>query len=499
MFFNDKPKSSSRARTLDEILEQRSDVHSSRATSANATKLSPYTPPSGLVGDIAQFIYAAAPRQVPEIALAGAIGLMAGIVGRAYNVSATGLNQYVMMLAGTGTGKEAMARGISKLLTFIEGNIPAVRGFQGPAAIASGQALLKYLNKSPTKCFLSVIGEFAYKLQQMSVITPTNAEAMLKSVLLDLYNKSGENDILQPSIYSDKEKNTESIQSPAVSILCESNPSSLYDIIDDKAITNGLLPRFLLIEYDGKRPPLNRYHDKAVPPEGLITRLNELIVHCFDTMREMDKSVNRGRAIEVRLDPEAEAIANEFDLYADEQINDTSNEVVKQLWTRAHIQLLKLAALIAVGEKPYMPTVTVEHITWAENIIMHNIEKLSDHFEKGEVGGNNEEIKQQNEVKRVINEYIRAEVYVSVKKYNVPSSIAEDKVITYRYLQNRTGGLSVFKHDRIGATKALQRAVTNLTDSGYIQEIPKNQMAKTYDTSQRAFSVSDSASITAGR
>lgn len=74
-----------------------------------------YSVPPGLVGEIAQFIYAQAPRPVPEIALAGALGMVAGIAGRAYNVSGTGLNQYTLLLAPTGTGKEAIASGIDKL------------------------------------------------------------------------------------------------------------------------------------------------------------------------------------------------------------------------------------------------------------------------------------------------------------------------------------------------------------------------------------------------
>lgn len=67
-------------------------------------------PIPGLVGEVAKFIYASAPRPVAEIAFVGAIGLVAGISGRAYNVSGRGLYQYALLLANTGTGKEAMNR-----------------------------------------------------------------------------------------------------------------------------------------------------------------------------------------------------------------------------------------------------------------------------------------------------------------------------------------------------------------------------------------------------
>jgi hypothetical protein len=84
-----------------------------------------WTMPQGLMGDIANYIYSAAPRPVKEIALAGAIGLMAGICGRQYNISGTGLNQYVLVLAGTGVGKEGMASGIGKLMRYVRLKVPA--------------------------------------------------------------------------------------------------------------------------------------------------------------------------------------------------------------------------------------------------------------------------------------------------------------------------------------------------------------------------------------
>jgi primase-polymerase (primpol)-like protein len=66
--------------------------------------------PSGLMGEIANYIYNTAQRPIHEAGIAAAMGLMAGIAGRAYNVSHTGLNQYIVLLAGTGSGKEGMRK-----------------------------------------------------------------------------------------------------------------------------------------------------------------------------------------------------------------------------------------------------------------------------------------------------------------------------------------------------------------------------------------------------
>src|SRR5699024_7716505 len=103
-----------RNQIADAIANNSKEAKKETKPKTNGKHYNPYTFPPGLLGQVADFILAAAPRPVPEIALAGAIGLMSGIAGRAYNVSNTGLNQYVLLLAPTGTGKEAMASGIDK-------------------------------------------------------------------------------------------------------------------------------------------------------------------------------------------------------------------------------------------------------------------------------------------------------------------------------------------------------------------------------------------------
>lgn len=178
----------------------------------------------GLVGELTEYFMSTATRPVYEIALAAALALMAGIAARSYNVSETGLNLYIILLAKTGSGKEGAAQGIEKLINAVRPQIPAIDGFIGPAIFSSGQALIKMLGDKP--CFLSVLGEFGLTLQQMSHPRASSAEKALKRVLLDLYNKSGKKDMLRGSVYSDTDKNTKVVQSPAVTILGESTPET---------------------------------------------------------------------------------------------------------------------------------------------------------------------------------------------------------------------------------------------------------------------------------
>lgn len=446
----------------------------------------PYTFPPGLLGDVAEFFYAASPRPVPEIALAAAMAFMAGLCGRAWNVSNTGLNQYVLLLAPTGTGKEAMAAGVSKLTGTAKTQCPSIVQFMGPGEIASGQALLKYLSKT-SPCFLSIVGEFGLKMQQLSSQRANPAELMLKRVLLDLYNKSGAGNILQPSVYSQKENNTDALYAPSVTLLGESTPEAFFAAIDETMIADGLLPRFTFVEYRGKRPRYNKHHASVVPNAQLVQDVATLAASALSLARQ-------SQTIHVNPTPEADTLLDRINEYADDMINGTNNDVIRHLWNRAHIKTMKLSALVAVGVNPSHPVITVEHVMWAKTIIEHDIRKLQERFEAGEFGRDCEETKQSAEVCRVMSEYVKNDAVAAIK-YGSTIEMYRDKITPYAYINKRLIACAAFRHDRSGATNAIKRTIQTLIDSGMIAEIGRTEMQKRYDTAQKAYMIVNTSII----
>ena len=61
--------------------------------------------PPGFVGKIAQYLYCHSPSPVPEYAIAASVGFFAGICGRGWIYSGTGLNHDIIVLGESGTGK----------------------------------------------------------------------------------------------------------------------------------------------------------------------------------------------------------------------------------------------------------------------------------------------------------------------------------------------------------------------------------------------------------
>lgn len=469
------------ATTNAEPLEEQAGAIAAAPSTDLTPKQSVYSVPPGLVGSVAQFIYAQAPRPVAEIALAGAIGLISGVIGRSYNISGTGLNQYVLLLAPTGTGKEAIARGIDKLIAEVQRSVPAATDFVGPAEISSAQALVKHLGRT-SPSFVSLVGEFGLFFSQMcNEHAPPHLLGLRRS-LLELFNKSGEGNVMRPTIYSDREKNTTSLLAPAFSLLGESTPEKFYEVLNEGMISEGLLPRFSMIEYKGERPPLNEAHMSARPSFQLVEQLSTLCAHSL-----MLNSQNK--AIHVQLAPDAKALFDSFNVHCDGNINSADREIRRHLWNRAHVKALKLAAIIAVGCDPYHPTVTTEHASWAINFVIADVRNLLGKFDAGEIGIDNDETKQLQTIINTIKGYV-TEPFSEVSKY-VPAmgNLHSERVIPYAFMQRKLASVAIFRKDKMGSSYAIKRALKTLIERGDLTEVSRSTMAQQYKTNAVAYMI----------
>lgn len=439
--------------------------------------------PPGLVGEVAQFIMEAAPRPVPEIALAGAVGFVAGISGRAYNISRTGLNQYILLLANTGRGKEAIALGTDKLMQAIKNTVPTSAEFTGPAVIASQPALVKWMEKAPA--IYCIIGEFGNKMAEMANPKVNPHTLALKTAFLDIYGKSGAGGVYQSMAYSDKEKNTKQIFSPALTLIGESVPTRFYETLDEDIVADGLLPRFTIFEYVGPRPPISLTYMNARPQFATLEKLAALCAHS-------QTLAHNQRVQDVDMTDEAKALLDKFDKWADHEINSAKDmEVVAELWNRAHLKALKLAATVAVGINYVNPVIDIQTATWATDIIATQTNKLVAKFRSGEVGSSSgNEAKQCQEVVKCIKTYM-TEPFERYAQYGGLAAMHGEGVIMADHIQRRLVSMSMFRNDRIGATAAIKRAIGILIEAGDIQELPRSQVQTRFGKAARAFVVTD--------
>lgn len=438
--------------------------------------------PPGLVGDVAQYIFDNSPTPVREIALAAAIGYISGIVGRSYNVSGTGLNQFILVIAQTGAGKEAMANGISKIQQSIRLIAPTSVGYRGPGEIVSSAGLLRALEENP--CFLSIIGEFGLELKKLSA--PNNPQGTsIKKLLMALYNKSGHTDILDSTSYSDRSKNIQDIIAPALTLLGETAPVRFYEALDETMIMDGLLPRFLIFEYEGRTP---YYQEKVKQPVPLyiVDRVANLVGICSGK-----QALNQVH--DVPFDAEAKRVLDKFSILQTDMTNDAPNEVTRYLWSRAHVKAMKLAALFSVGINPVFPQISVEAANMSIDMITKQINKIIKKFEKEEVGAQvASESKQTLKVVKFIKDYMSTP-FDKFKVYGALEKQHYEKVIQKSVIQRRFVADATFRSDKIGATNAIEKQLKLLLDADDIGEIPKMQLQEKYGNKGKAFVVINSA------
>jgi hypothetical protein len=432
-------------------------------------KAKAFSRPPGIVGDVADYIYAAAVRPVPEIALAGAIALVAGVVGRSYNISSTGLNQYVIVLAPTGTGKEGAAAGIDLLMTAVRQIVPSADTFLGPRAFASGQGLLRTLDQHP--CFVSILGEFGLTLQQICDPNPNSSQLALRQMLLDLYSKSGWAQSFRTTAYSDKDKNTKEVRAPAVTIFGESTPETFFDSLSATHIASGLIPRFSIVEYTGPRVPSN-LASNVPPPTALINSMAQMCAVAL--------AANQNRTcLPVGLSDEAADLLAAFDVKVDGKINEAGGETERQLWNRAHLKALKLGALLAVGENLHYPQVSSLHAEWAIEFVTREVENTTEHYASGSVGAGDHRLT--HEVKEAFAAYLTLSPQQRID-YKVPKGLLAHPIAPYGYFVRRLQKRAPFQQDHRGANKALVETLNNCVATGMLTRVPPQQAAQQFSS-----------------
>lgn len=423
--------------------------------------------PPGFIGELAEYFYSSAIRPVPEIALAAAIALTSGVAGRTYNISGSGLNQYLVVIARTGSGKEGAAKGIDMMVNAVRSQVPMVDQFIGPGAFASGQALLRVLDKQ--NCFVSVFGEVGLTLQSICDQRASDSQRMLLKVLLDIYAKSGYTSVLRPNVYSQSDNNTATVQAPNVTIFGEATPETFYDALDGAAIAKGLVPRFSIFEYNGPRPSRNK-HAYQPPPKELVSKFASLIAVALAAEQQRTHCP-------VQVDAEAQRMLDAFDAKCDDHMRSSVMDVNLQLWNRGHLKALKLSALIAVGQNPNQPIVTAEAAQWAINLTERDITKLLNHFAAGDIGSG--DTRMEADLRRAVTDFLGMSAKGKAQ-YAVPEKILEQPVIPLGYLRRRLRSLASYRNDRRGANAALAAILKALTDAGELQQVPPMQASQLF-------------------
>lgn len=430
--------------------------------------------PPGFVGALAGYIYRSAPRPVKEVAIVAALGWIAGVCGKMWNIPGSGLNIYLILVARSAVGKEAMHSGLSSLTGKLCEAVPSAGEFVDFTDFASGPALVKACANNAS--FVNVAGEWGRKLRRIAQDSERDGPMQqLRTVMTNLYQKSGPAAIVGGLTYSNKENNIASVSGVAYSMIGETTPGTFYDSLTETMMEDGFLSRFTIVEYTGERPPAN-HSPQTVPDQPLVDRCIDLVIQSKTLMQ------NKSHPVGVSRDEEAAAMMIAFDKECDAEINKTTDESWRQMWNRASLKMMRIAALLAVGDNSLQPCITAEHCKWALDLIRRDITIMKRRVESGDVG-TGDGVRERKLV-MLIKEYFDNPIGLG---YKIPAGLREAGIIPRSFLQIRTSRLSAFTTHRNGSTKALDEALRSLCDSGHLMEVDKTKLFDAYGTSGKAY------------
>lgn len=462
-------------------------VETSPPAEAAIAQLAPVTPaaiqaadsglawPPGFVGALAQYMFNSAYLPIKEVAITSALGLMAGICGKAWHVPKSGLNLYIILVARSAIGKEALHDGISSVVNACLKYSPIFGNFVDFTEFASGPALIKAC--AHNQSFVNVSGEWGRRMKRIANEDEREGPmTTLRTQMTNLYQKSAPRSIVGGIGYSSQENNIEQLTSVAYSLVGESTPTTFYDSLTESMMEDGFLSRFLVIQYEGDRPEKNP--NMLEFPDDALTRYMCSIAGAADI------NIAKNESQPVQRTEEAANMLADFDTLTARNIRATNDESRRQMWNRAMLKALRVAALLAVGDNFTNPVITAAHARWAIDLIMSDIAVMQKRLDGGDVGIGDQA--RERKLVDILKQYMNKPVPAS---YKIPEAMRENSIVSRNYLQLRTGRVSSFYKHKFGPSKALDETLQQMISNGMIMEVKSDKMVEMYSVHGRGFRI----------
>lgn len=350
-----------------------SDLSRPKAANDNAVHVdlpamhpAPFTPEAagGLLSDIAKWITSTAIVPVPELSLASAIALLAGIFGKvALTPTRAGINVYLTTLLGTAGGKGWPAKAIRAL-----SDQPGTAGAVTNGDPTSFAAMERILRKNSST--VVVFDEFGITLQDVNATHKNSVAAGIRKFLLAIYDQA--NSVFDGRIYANAEtkKDEAPLVGPALTVLGMTTIDTLYAGLSQASIADGFLNRFMFITstpHDGPIVP-PKLDSQTKPPKHLKEALASAKSVFPGGMNKTVVPMDGGE--------DGEAYRRWGQIFVWQQLSQS------ELAGRAAENSIRLATIRAISRNPANPSVRVDDVEWGWAIVYSSLCLVEDGVSK---------------------------------------------------------------------------------------------------------------------
>jgi len=294
--------------------------------------------PPGFLGKLVEHNLRTAWFQQPELALAGALAMLATLTGgKVADQNGTRTNLYLLGLGLSRCGKDH-ARKLNREIAIRAG----VENILGPEGIKSDAAIWSWLADEPTLLFQ--IDEIGRTLATMQDAKGSPHLWAIIGVWLKLWSCS--DSMLKSDAYADRSK-TKTLMYPHAVIYGTSVPEAVWGSLTHANVSDGLLSRFLIFEGRGyeTKPNISRLDEPV--PDSLIE-----IARAWRELKTHDGNLaslpSNAKPVKLLMDIEAQ---QRWVLHNSAVIERRSREdqTVAAVWSGTPEKTSKLAILFAAS------------------------------------------------------------------------------------------------------------------------------------------------------
>jgi hypothetical protein len=342
--------------------------------------------PPGLLGRLTQNAYDMALFQYKEVALVSAVGAVAGIVGRKFNVACpypSGLNVYLTLIMGTGMGKDSIGKFIKSIYYNIISDV--------------NNTSSSFLGKSRYTSYKAVINDLQDARSKVSVFTEAGLLLSSKSgdmsgftrALLSLYSCSDHMSYSNAEGFSDTDNDVPILRAPSLSIVSEATPETLLQTFRaNNAAERGDIARQSIYRISRQKPYANRLVKFGIDDE-CIEKLKYLAHKCSQVQAEDDPRAHMMGAETPELQDD---IYQWMDYAVDMQRKYHHSDQIKSImWSRAAVKCLKFAGIASVFNHN-TAVICKDEWEWAKSLVQYEMDGVEAFFKGGGFGNILEEL-----------------------------------------------------------------------------------------------------------
>jgi hypothetical protein len=367
-------KKRARRARIDAYLSHRATRDSARVVINNTPRELPFDLESepGLLGDVARWCSEMAFRPVPEFAQPAALAVLAALFGRRFATpTGLGLNLYIVGIAETGGGKDALVSAPRVLLS-----AAGLRHLVGPGDFTSDAAIEMAVRLRPSQ--VMCIDEFGKLAQAMTGRTAPSFAKLAAKALLELYPRSAPHAEWtgKQRAGDGRDSASEVVFSPTLSLVGVSTPAGFFEGMTESTLEDGMLNRLTLVV--GGRPGARQRDPERLTPSTRL--LDAMKAACEASSSPGNLTPSRAREASVPqnirfvpwADAEAEAAIEAIEAWEDDARDHGRNGICG----RAAEQTQKIATLRALARAPGAPSVQAEDVAWAWAFVHTSIQAL---------------------------------------------------------------------------------------------------------------------------